>query len=83
MLFRSTTGRLVNGSLCGGIDVVIEYLDLEPKFYPVVRDFVKEVFESGPCLVKGFALMLLEHQDVIPKFSSSPRWEKLGKEKGG
>ena len=56
--------NLVNGSLRGGIDVVIEYLDLEPKFYAVVRDFVKEVFESGPCLVKGFALMLLEHQDI-------------------
>nr|GEX39843.1 hypothetical protein [Tanacetum cinerariifolium] len=31
LLAKITSGRLVNGSPCGGIDMVIEYLNLEPK----------------------------------------------------
>nr|GEU79654.1 acetyl-coenzyme A synthetase, chloroplastic/glyoxysomal isoform X2 [Tanacetum cinerariifolium] len=38
-----TTGRLVNGSLCDGIDMVIKNLDLEPKVYAMVRDFLEKI----------------------------------------
>nr|GEV79845.1 putative ribonuclease H-like domain-containing protein [Tanacetum cinerariifolium] len=31
LVTKLTTGRLVNGSSCDGIDMVIKYLDLEPK----------------------------------------------------
>ncbi|GKG11314.1 hypothetical protein Tco_0342714, partial [Tanacetum coccineum] len=35
-----TTGRLVNGSSCDGIDMVIKDLDLEPKIDAMMRDFL-------------------------------------------
>nr|GEV97210.1 hypothetical protein [Tanacetum cinerariifolium] len=38
---KLTTGRLVNGSSCGGIDMVIKKLDIEPK------DIVAKFY--GPC----------------------------------
>nr|GEU58700.1 50S ribosomal protein L18-like isoform X4 [Tanacetum cinerariifolium] len=38
---KLTTGRLVNGSSCGGIDMVIKKLDLEPKVDAVMRDFME------------------------------------------
>ncbi|GJY75124.1 hypothetical protein Tco_0480240 [Tanacetum coccineum] len=37
---KLTTGRLVNGSSCDGIDMVIKNLDLEPKVYAMMRDFL-------------------------------------------
>nr|GFB79383.1 hypothetical protein [Tanacetum cinerariifolium] len=41
------TGRLVNGSSCGGSDMVIKDLDFEPKVDAVMRDFL-EVLWSFP-----------------------------------
>ncbi|GKD09388.1 hypothetical protein Tco_1189073, partial [Tanacetum coccineum] len=35
---KLTTGRLVNGSSCGGINMVLKYLDLEPKIDAMMRD---------------------------------------------
>ncbi|GJW89103.1 retrovirus-related pol polyprotein from transposon TNT 1-94 [Tanacetum coccineum] len=37
---KLTTDRLVNGSSCDGIDMVIKNLDLEPKVYAMMRDFL-------------------------------------------
>ncbi|GKE31807.1 hypothetical protein Tco_1451129 [Tanacetum coccineum] len=38
-VMKLTTGRLVNGSSCDGIDMVIKNLDLEPKVDAMMRDF--------------------------------------------
>ncbi|GKF12087.1 hypothetical protein Tco_0050013 [Tanacetum coccineum] len=37
---KLTTGRLVNGSSCDGIDMVIKNLDLKPKVDAMMRDFL-------------------------------------------
>ncbi|GKF46875.1 hypothetical protein Tco_0136677, partial [Tanacetum coccineum] len=37
---KLTTGRLVMGSSCGGSDMVIKNLDLEPKIDAMMRDFL-------------------------------------------
>ncbi|GJW02448.1 gag/pol polyprotein [Tanacetum coccineum] len=37
---KLATGRLVNGSSCDGIDMVIKNLDLEPKVDAMMRDFL-------------------------------------------
>nr|GEX75598.1 hypothetical protein [Tanacetum cinerariifolium] len=37
---KLTTSRLVNGSSCGGIDMVIKDLDLKPKVDAMMRDFL-------------------------------------------
>ncbi|GJS13747.1 retrovirus-related pol polyprotein from transposon TNT 1-94 [Tanacetum coccineum] len=44
---KLTTGRLVNGSSCDGIDMVIENLDFEPKLYAMMRDFLDFAVLSG------------------------------------
>nr|GEV22648.1 hypothetical protein [Tanacetum cinerariifolium] len=36
-----TTGRLIDGSSCGRIDMVIKDLDLEPKIDAIMRDFLE------------------------------------------
>ncbi|GJX27430.1 hypothetical protein Tco_0233726 [Tanacetum coccineum] len=36
---KLTTGQLIDGSPCGEIDMVINYLDLEPKIDAMTRDF--------------------------------------------
>ncbi|GJY86287.1 hypothetical protein Tco_0500313, partial [Tanacetum coccineum] len=36
---KLTTGRLIDSSSCGGIDMVIEDLDLEPKIDAMMREF--------------------------------------------
>nr|GEW97362.1 hypothetical protein [Tanacetum cinerariifolium] len=38
---KLTTGRLVNGSSCSGIDMVIKDLDLEPKVDAMMREFLE------------------------------------------
>ncbi|GJZ59716.1 hypothetical protein Tco_0615532 [Tanacetum coccineum] len=38
---KLTTGRLVNGSSCDWIDMVIKNLDLKPKDYAMMRDFLE------------------------------------------
>ncbi|GJR36790.1 hypothetical protein Tco_1212474 [Tanacetum coccineum] len=38
---KLATSRLVNGSSCGGSDMVIEDLDLEPKIDAMMRDFLE------------------------------------------
>ncbi|GKG02902.1 hypothetical protein Tco_0310538, partial [Tanacetum coccineum] len=38
---KLTTGRLVNGSSCDGIDMVIQNLDLEPKVDAMMREFLE------------------------------------------
>ncbi|GKB82334.1 hypothetical protein Tco_0949229 [Tanacetum coccineum] len=35
------TGRLIDGSSCGGIDMIIKDLDLEPKVDAMMRDFLE------------------------------------------
>ncbi|GJW64899.1 ribonuclease H-like domain-containing protein [Tanacetum coccineum] len=37
---KLTTSRLINGLSCGEIDMVIKYLDLEPKIDAMMRDFL-------------------------------------------
>ncbi|GJR46201.1 hypothetical protein Tco_1314304 [Tanacetum coccineum] len=39
-LEQLTTGRLIDGSSCGGIDMVIKDLDLEPKIDAMMWDFL-------------------------------------------
>nr|GEX56249.1 hypothetical protein [Tanacetum cinerariifolium] len=63
--------------------MIIEDLDLEPKIDAMMRDFLKEVLETSLCFGKRCTLMLLEHQDIISKFSSLSRWEKLSNEMSG
>ncbi|GJV37719.1 hypothetical protein Tco_1410196 [Tanacetum coccineum] len=77
-----TTGRLIDGAPCGGIEPVINDLDLKPKIDTMMRDVLKLVLETSPCFGKRFTLMLLEHQDVISGFGSSSRWKELSKETG-
>ncbi|GJS41935.1 hypothetical protein Tco_0566978 [Tanacetum coccineum] len=36
---KLTTGRLIDGSPCSGIDMVVKDLDLEPKINAMMRDF--------------------------------------------
>nr|GEX46943.1 ribonuclease H-like domain-containing protein [Tanacetum cinerariifolium] len=43
---KLTTDRLVNGSSCDGIDMVIKNLELEPKVDAIMRDFLESAFES-------------------------------------
>ncbi|GJW80697.1 hypothetical protein Tco_0144672 [Tanacetum coccineum] len=40
---KLTTGRLVNGSSCGGSDMVIKDLDMEPKVDAMMRDFLDSI----------------------------------------
>ncbi|GKB25742.1 hypothetical protein Tco_0865143 [Tanacetum coccineum] len=40
-VMKLTTDRLVNGSSCNGIDMVIKNLDLEPKIDAMMRDFLE------------------------------------------
>ncbi|GKC58908.1 hypothetical protein Tco_1086506 [Tanacetum coccineum] len=63
---KLTTGRMIDGSLCGGIDMIIKDLDFEPKIDAMMRDFLEYVLKTSPCFRERFTLMLLEHQDVIP-----------------
>ncbi|GKG17564.1 hypothetical protein Tco_0362521, partial [Tanacetum coccineum] len=77
---KLTTGRLVNGSSCDGIDIVIKDLVLEPNIDAMMRDFMEKVLETSPCLRKRLSLMLLEHKDVIAEFCSPFRWKELSKE---
>ncbi|GJZ52286.1 hypothetical protein Tco_0606801 [Tanacetum coccineum] len=37
---KLTSSRLVDGSSCGGIDIVIKDLDLKPKIDAMMRDFL-------------------------------------------
>ncbi|GJV47558.1 hypothetical protein Tco_1437770, partial [Tanacetum coccineum] len=50
---KLTTGRLVNGSSCDGIDMVIKKLDLEPKVYAMMRDFLEISLRSFAVLPGG------------------------------
>ncbi|GJX16324.1 hypothetical protein Tco_0217156 [Tanacetum coccineum] len=80
---KLTTGRLVNGSSCDGIDMVIKNLDLEPKIDTMVRDFLRKSFKWSSMLrIEIFSMMLLEHQDIIVEFCGPSRWKKLSKESG-
>ncbi|GKF22849.1 hypothetical protein Tco_0075171, partial [Tanacetum coccineum] len=40
-LSELNTGRLIDGSSCGGIDMIIEDLDLEPKNDTMMREFLE------------------------------------------
>ncbi|GJW29312.1 hypothetical protein Tco_0046187 [Tanacetum coccineum] len=46
---KLTTGRLIDGSSYGGIDMVIKDLDLETKIDAMMRDFSEQVLEMSPC----------------------------------
>ncbi|GKG06525.1 hypothetical protein Tco_0329494, partial [Tanacetum coccineum] len=37
---KLTTARLIDGSSCGGIDMVIKYLDLGSKIDAMMKDFL-------------------------------------------
>ncbi|GKF99099.1 hypothetical protein Tco_0297882, partial [Tanacetum coccineum] len=52
-LDQLTTGRLVNGSSYGGIDMVIKDLDLEPKVDATMRDFLEMSLRSFVVLPGG------------------------------
>ncbi|GKD49138.1 hypothetical protein Tco_1278114 [Tanacetum coccineum] len=77
---KLTTGRLIDGSPCGGIDMVIIELYLESKIDAMMREFLEQVLEMSPCFKKRFTLMLLKHQVVILEFYSPSRWKELSKE---
>ncbi|GJS47011.1 hypothetical protein Tco_0597132 [Tanacetum coccineum] len=62
--------------------MIIENLDFEPKINAMMRDFLKQVLETSPCLGERFTLMLLEHQDMISEFRSPSLWKELSKETG-
>nr|GEU90178.1 retrovirus-related Pol polyprotein from transposon TNT 1-94 [Tanacetum cinerariifolium] len=40
-VIKISTGRLINGSSCDGNDMVIKYLDLEPKIDAMMRDYLE------------------------------------------
>ncbi|GKA28697.1 hypothetical protein Tco_0714942 [Tanacetum coccineum] len=46
---KLATGRLVNGSSCDRIDMVIKDLDLEPKVNAMMRDFLLLLLILLPC----------------------------------
>nr|GEV21024.1 hypothetical protein [Tanacetum cinerariifolium] len=64
-----TTDRLVNGSSCGGIDMVIKDLDLEPKIDAMMRDFLKlkryHIVPFGE--LNGVPVALVARSGVISK----------------
>ncbi|GKA59016.1 hypothetical protein Tco_0758329 [Tanacetum coccineum] len=49
---KLTTGRLVNGSSSDGIDMIIKKLDLEPKVYAMMRDFLEVCQLLNACVGK-------------------------------
>nr|GEZ52198.1 hypothetical protein [Tanacetum cinerariifolium] len=79
-LSELTIDRLIDGSSCDGIDMVIEDLDLEPKVDAMMRDFLEQVLETSPCFRERISLMLLEHKDIISEFCSPSRWKELSEE---
>ncbi|GJZ72045.1 hypothetical protein Tco_0635896 [Tanacetum coccineum] len=52
-----TIGRLVNGSPCGGIYMVIKDLDLEPKIDAMMRDFLEELNGIPVAVVARFRVI--------------------------
>ncbi|GKB52082.1 hypothetical protein Tco_0902835 [Tanacetum coccineum] len=50
---KLTIGRLIDGSSCGGIDMVIKDLDLEPKIDAMMRDFLEMSLRSFIVLPSG------------------------------
>ncbi|GJY74994.1 hypothetical protein Tco_0479425 [Tanacetum coccineum] len=50
---KITTGRLVNGSSCGGSDMVIKDLDLEPNIDAMMREFLEISLQSFAVLPGG------------------------------
>ncbi|GJR69432.1 hypothetical protein Tco_0015497 [Tanacetum coccineum] len=77
---KLTTGRLIDGLPCVGIDMVIKELYLESKIDAMMREFLEQVLKMSPCFRKRFTLMLLEHQVVILEFYSPSRWKELSKD---
>ncbi|GKB75551.1 hypothetical protein Tco_0942446, partial [Tanacetum coccineum] len=77
---KFATGRLVNGSSCDGIDMIIKKLNLEQKIDAMMREFLEYVLETSPCFYERLSLMLLEHKDVIAEFYSPSWWKELSKE---
>ncbi|GJU84374.1 reverse transcriptase domain-containing protein [Tanacetum coccineum] len=70
---KLTTGRLVNGSSYDGIDMVIKNLDLEPKVYAMMRDFLEvlrsflvERIEQGIGQSKRYHIVPYREIDGIP-----------------
>nr|GEV97533.1 putative reverse transcriptase, RNA-dependent DNA polymerase [Tanacetum cinerariifolium] len=76
------TDQMIDDAPFGLIYMVIKDLDLKPKVDAMMRDFLKYALEMSICFRKRFIVMLLEHQDVISKFGSSSRWEKLSMKMG-
>ncbi|GJS98282.1 putative reverse transcriptase domain-containing protein [Tanacetum coccineum] len=54
---KLTTGRLIDGSSCGGIDMVIKDLDLEPNIDAMMRDFLEELNGVPITLVARFGVI--------------------------
>nr|GEZ17056.1 hypothetical protein [Tanacetum cinerariifolium] len=55
---KLTTSRLVNGSSCGGSDMVIKDLDLEKKIDAMMRDFLDFFIIAVQTLGSGISILL-------------------------
>nr|GEY77753.1 hypothetical protein [Tanacetum cinerariifolium] len=61
-----TTGRLIDGSSCDGIDMVIKNLDFEPKIDAVMRDFLEpKSMEKASVLPQSDGVGLKRHH-IVP-----------------
>nr|GEY29280.1 RNA-directed DNA polymerase, eukaryota, reverse transcriptase zinc-binding domain protein [Tanacetum cinerariifolium] len=67
---KLATDRLVNGSSCDGIDMVIKDLDLEPKVDAIMRDFCSlKVYYLPPALSvceDAYSTKVVSEQDDLP-----------------
>ncbi|GKB32941.1 hypothetical protein Tco_0872342, partial [Tanacetum coccineum] len=78
------TGRLVNGLSCGGSNMVIKDLELEPKVHAMMRDFLEELNGIPLALVARFGVISKStdrihddpHDDAYPKGENSAKSQK-------
>nr|GEX34265.1 reverse transcriptase domain-containing protein [Tanacetum cinerariifolium] len=69
------TGRLVNGSSCGGSDMVIKDLDLELKVDAMMRDFLersKQIIEPEFCTIVETPVTTMEDARTMSELLQAP-----------
>ncbi|GJZ36503.1 hypothetical protein Tco_0582694 [Tanacetum coccineum] len=84
---KFTTDRLVDGSSCDGIDMVIKNLDLEPKVYAIMRDFLEYHFIGDHILKRDIELHFIPTKyqlaNIFTKPLDEPTLKRLIVELGG
>ncbi|GJS29446.1 hypothetical protein Tco_0490066 [Tanacetum coccineum] len=75
-----TTGRMIDGVPCGGIDMVIKHLDLEPKIDAMMRDFLKSFdygvvgsFDVDTIIGASSSTMIIVANEEAMRLSAGPK----------